>query len=210
MTTTTSKPSAAVQYAEKLETLRRDLRAEYLQPHAKPWILGFSGGKDSTLLLHSVVECLQSIAPDERRRRVVILSNDTRVESPVYQAFVDKLLDGLQENLEALNLPMEVVQTSPKADETFWVNLLGRGYPAPNTFFRWCTDRMKVRPTSGFIREQVGRSGEAILLLGSRRAESARRAQTMERHEAAGDGRLTPHATFKGCWIFTPIKDLTD
>jgi len=196
-------------FATKLKAVRRDLRDEYLQPHAKPWIVGFSGGKDSTLLVHLLVECLLSIAPDERRRRVVILSNDTRVESPVFQTFVDRLLDHLRESLADLRLPIEVVKTTPRVDESFWVNLLGRGYPAPSPFFRWCTDRMKVRPTSRFIREQVSAAGEAILLLGVRRAESAQRAKNLARHDAAANGRLTPHTDFKGCYVFTPIKDLT-
>lgn len=203
------RPSPAVAYAAKLKAIRRELRDEYLQPHARPWIVGFSGGKDSTLLVHLVVECLLSVPPDERRRRVVILSNDTLVESPVFQAFVDKLLDHLRDSLQALRLPTEVVKTSPRVEESFWVNLLGRGYPAPNPMFRWCTDRMKVRPTSRFIREQVSQAGEAILLLGVRRDESAQRAKNLARHDAASDGRLTPHTDFKGCHVFTPIKDLT-
>jgi DNA sulfur modification protein DndC len=207
--TTEQTPSASTIYAEKLKAIRRELRDEYLQPHTKPWIIGFSGGKDSTLLAHLVVECLLSIPPDERNRRVFIVSNDTLVESPVFQQFVDKLLENLNESLQALRLPTEVVKTSPRIEESFWVNLLGRGYPAPNRMFRWCTDRMKIRPTSRFIREQVSKNGEAILLLGVRRAESAQRAKNLARHDIAMEGRLSPHADFKGCYVFTPIKDLT-
>ena len=155
-----------------------------------------------------MVECLLSISPDERRRPVYLLSNDTLVESPVFQTFVDKLLNELRESLTVLRLPMEVVKTTPLAEESFWVNLLGRGYPAPNRMFRWCTDRMKIRPTSRFIREQVSKNGEAILLLGVRRSESASRARNLVKHDAASDGRLSPHTDFKGCFVFTPIKDL--
>lgn len=206
---TLASVSPATSFAEKFKAIRRELRVEYLQTHAKPWIVGFSGGKDSTLLVHLIVECLLSVAPDERRRRVVILSNDTQVESPVFQTFVNKLLDHLGDSLSALRLPIEVVKTRPRVDESFWVNLLGRGYPAPSPFFRWCTDRMKVRPTSRFIRDQVSQAGEAILVLGVRRAESAQRAKNLARHDAAAKGRLTPHTDFKGCLVFTPIKDLT-
>jgi DNA sulfur modification protein DndC len=202
-----TSPSTA--YAAKIKAIRRELKEEYLQPHTKPWIIGFSGGKDSTLLAQLVVECLLSISPDERKRQVYIVSNDTLVESPVFQEFVNKILDHLDESLRALHLPTEVVKTSPKIEESFWVNLLGRGYPAPNRMFRWCTDRMKVRPTSKFIRDQVSKNGEAILLLGVRRAESAQRAKNLARHDNALEGRLSPHGDFKGCYIFTPIKDLT-
>jgi DNA sulfur modification protein DndC len=193
----------------KLRSIRRELRDEYLQPHDKPWILGFSGGKDSTLLLYLVLEALQSIAPDERRRAVYVVSNNTLVESPVFQDFADRLLLKLEESLAGLNVPMRVVRTHPIPEETFWVNLLGKGYPAPNRTFRWCTDRMKIRPTSRFIREIVADSGEAILLLGVRRSESSARAGNISRHEDEAGGRLSPHADHKGVHIFSPIKDLT-
>lgn len=196
-------------FAEKLKQIRRGIRDEYLEHHSKPWIVGFSGGKDSTLLVHLVLDCLLAIPPDERRRAVFILSNDTQVESPVFQAFVNRLLEQMAENIPALRVPVEVIKTKPEIEESFWVNLLGRGYPAPNRMFRWCTDRMKIRPTSKFIRDQVSRSGEAILLLGVRRAESVQRARNLEKHEAAAEGRLSPRTDFKGCYIFTPIKDFT-
>jgi len=115
----------------------------------------------------------------------------------------------MAENIPALRVPVEIVKTKPQVEDSFWVNLLGRGYPAPNRMFRWCTDRMKIRPTSKFIRDQVSKNGEAILLLGVRRAESQQRARNLEKHDAATEGRLSPHTDFKGCYVFTPIKDLT-
>jgi DNA sulfur modification protein DndC len=195
---------------EKLKTIRRDIRDEYLQPHAHPWIIGFSGGKDSTLLLHFVLEAIRSIAPEDRRRDVYVVSNNTLVESPVFQEFVDRLLERLEQSLEGLNVPVRVVRTVPLPEESFWVNLLGKGYPAPNRTFRWCTDRMKIRPTSRVIREIVDKNGEAILLLGVRRAESAARATAIIRHESADKGRLSPHSDHKGVSVFSPIKEMAN
>jgi DNA sulfur modification protein DndC len=68
---------------------------------------------------------------------------------------------------------------------------------------------MKIRPTSKFIRDQVSKSGEAILLLGVRRSESAQRAKSLLFHDAKAEGHLSPHTDFKGCYVFTPIKELT-
>jgi DNA phosphorothioation-associated DGQHR protein 1 len=131
-------PTASELYAAKLKAIRRELRDEYLAPHDHPWIIGFSGGKDSTLLLHFVLEAIRTIAPDERRRPVYIVSNNTLVESPVFQEFVDRLLARLEDSLAGLNVPLRVVRTHPVPEESFWVNLLGKGYPAPNRTFRWC------------------------------------------------------------------------
>lgn len=202
--------TASERFGLKIKAIRRELRDEYLQPHDHPWMIGFSGGKDSTLLLHFVLEAIQDVAPDDRRRPVYIVSNNTLVESPVFQDFVDRLLEKLEQSLEGLNVPLKVVRTHPVPEESFWVNLLGKGYPAPNRTFRWCTDRMKIRPTSRFIREIVVDSGEAILLLGVRRAESAMRAGNIARHEDGDGARLSPHADHRGVWIFSPIKELTD
>ncbi len=203
-------PHALDELHAKLRLIRRELRDEYLQPHAHPWIIGFSGGKDSTLLLHFVLEAIRSVAPDERKRAVHVVSNNTLVESPIFQDFVDRLLERLEDSLEGLNVPVSVVRTKPLPEESFWVNLLGKGYPAPNRTFRWCTDRMKIRPTSRLIRSLVDANGEAILLLGVRRAESATRANAISRHEDADKGRLSPHSDHKGVSIFSPIKDLTN
>jgi DNA sulfur modification protein DndC len=209
MTAAATPPTDLDALNGKLKAIRRQLRDEYLAADSRPWIIGFSGGKDSTLLLHLVLDAIRNVAPEDRRRPVYVVSNNTLVESPVFQDFVDRLLERLEESLEGLNVPVRVVRTKPLPEESFWVNLLGKGYPAPNRTFRWCTDRMKIRPTSRFIREIVADTGEAILLLGVRRAESASRAGAISRHEDAADGPLSRHATHKGVWIFSPIKELT-
>lgn len=202
-------PGRMTDFGNKIRAIRREIRDEYVQSHDWPWIIGFSGGKDSTLILHLVVECLLTIAPDERRRRVYVVCNDTRVESPVFHSFVDGMLSQIEENLPALRVPVSVVRTSPLPEESFWVNLIGRGYPAPNRSFRWCTDRMKIRPTSKFIRDQVTHSGRALLLLGVRRAESSARSIRMAKYHAKPDTRLSEHNDHPGCFIFAPIRDLT-
>ena len=196
---------------ERLRSIRREIRDEYTQFHARPWIVGFSGGKDSTLLLQFVIEAILSIAPDERTRSVYVLSNDTLVESPVYQLAVDRALERARRGVEALGLPIEIVKTNPDEDSTFWVNLLGRGYPAPNRNFRWCTDRMKIRPTTQFIRDRVNEAQEVILLLGVRRGESTSRTARINTYfQKSNHARLSPHNDVRGCLIFRPIVDLSD
>ena len=167
----------------KVDAIRAEILDEYLKPHGFPWIIGFSGGKDSTLVTHLVFDVLASLAPSERKREVHLVSNDTLVESPLVISHIANVQEEIDRAAEAWRLPVKVVTTRPDDDATFWVNLIGRGYPPPNRNFRWCTDRMKIQPTSRYIREQAAASGEAILLIGVRRAESATRAATVARYD---------------------------
>jgi DNA sulfur modification protein DndC len=191
----------------KLAHARAELLAEYRADHGYPWIIGFSGGKDSTLVLQLVFEMLLDLAPSDRTRPIHVVSNDTLVESPVVMKHIDRMLSRLRDVVEPLRLPIDVVKTSPQPNQTFWVNLIGRGYPSPSRSFRWCTDRMKIQPTSHYIRSQVAANGQAILLLGVRREESATRAVSVNRYE--NGERLNPHNDLKGCLVFRPIVDLT-
>jgi DNA sulfur modification protein DndC len=190
------EPSIADGALERLRAAQADIRDEYLAANQDPWIIGYSGGKDSTLLVQLVFEMLLDLAPGDRTRPVHILCNDTLVESPILMAYIDKMLGRLQIAAESLHLPIVVVKTTPDPDQTFWVNLIGRGYPAPIRMFRWCTDRMKIAPTSNYIRTKISESGEVVLLLGVRRAESANRAVTMNRHRNIAGSRLNPHAVW--------------
>lgn len=190
-----------------IEAIRGDLLDEYRQPHGYPWIVGFSGGKDSTLVAHLVFEMLLELARADRRRPVHVVANDTLVESPLVIAHIARVQDEMRAAAEAWRLPVEVVTTRPDPDHTFWVNLIGRGYPTPNRTFRWCTDRMKIQPTSRYIKEQVAASGEVVLLLGVRRDESATRAGSVARYD--NGHRLNRHNDLPGCMVYRPIVDLS-
>lgn len=188
------------------DAIRREIADEYAQPHEKPWIVGFSGGKDSTLVAHLVVEHLLSIPRSARTRSVHIVANDTLVESPLVIGHVREGLAEISGASAAFGLPIVVATTAPDAGQTFWINLIGRGYPSPNRSFRWCTDRMKIQPTSQYVRDQASVSGEVILLLGVRRKESATRAGSVARYD--NGERLNRHSDLKGCLVFRPIVEL--
>lgn len=198
---------APLHIMERLAEVRSDMREEYLTEHNIPWIVGFSGGKDSTIVLQLVFEMLLELPPSKRARQVHVLSNDTLVESPVLQTFIDRVLDQVRDAGEGLNLPLTVVKTTPSPDHTFWVNLIGRGYPAPTRLFRWCTDRMKIRPTSLYIKTRISEAGQAILLLGVRRDESSLRLQSARRYD--NGSRLNAHNDVKNCLVYRPIVELT-
>jgi DNA sulfur modification protein DndC len=175
--------------------------------HDHPWIVGFSGGKDSTLVTHLVIEHLISIPRSERRRQVHIVANDTLVESPLVIGHIKRVQAEIERAAVAFDLPVTVAVTTPDADHTFWVNLIGRGYPSPNRTFRWCTDRMKIQPTSRYVRQQANIAGQVILLLGVRSSESATRAGVVARYD--NGERLNRHNDLEGCLVFRPIVELS-
>lgn len=192
------------------QTLLAEVRDEYLsEAQAFPWIIGFSGGKDSTLVAHLVFAALLDISPSQLTRPVHLVPNDTLVESPLVAAHLHQSLEEIRDAAQTLGLPVTVATTAPNPDNTFWVLLIGKGYPSPNTQMRWCTDRLKIQPTSTYIKQQVAACGSAIILLGVRSAESDARRQRIERYGNQGDTRLHPHNDLLGALIFRPIVDLT-
>jgi DNA sulfur modification protein DndC len=86
------------------------------------------------------------------------------------------------------NLPFIPQLLQPEVKDTFWVNLIGKGYPAPRHMFRWCTERLKIWPSNRYIQNVVRVKGEVIVVLGTRKAESVRRAGVMNEHEVGTVG----------------------
>ncbi|MCY3635515.1 MAG: DNA phosphorothioation system sulfurtransferase DndC [bacterium] len=176
-----------------------------------PWVVGYSGGKDSTATLQVVWSALSSLPPDERTKPIYVITNDTLVENPAVAAWVHRSHEAMEKAAAEQGLPLTTHILSPEVSETFWVNLIGRGYPAPNRRFRWCTERMKINPTTRFIRSVVKQSGEAIIVLGARRAESSARAARIDRYDSqAVREHLTPHNDLASALVYKPIVDWTN
>jgi len=187
-----------------------DIRAEYLSEEQNyPWIVGFSGGKDSTLVAQAVLEALMSVAPSRRRRHVHIVSNDTQVESPLVMAHLHTVQASIQDMVKKFSLPVDVATTTPHPERTFWVLLIGKGYPSPNQTMRWCTDRLKIQPTSRYILDNVSQHGAAIVVLGVRLDESDSRRNRINKFRNHLDSNLAPHTELQGALIYRPIVNLT-
>ncbi|HBO8055219.1 TPA: DNA phosphorothioation system sulfurtransferase DndC [Pseudomonas aeruginosa] len=191
------------------DSLLEEMADEYLdEAHNHPWIVGFSGGKDSTLVAHAAFEMLSRLRPSQRNREIHIVSNDTLVESPLVISHLDMVTEQIRLAGDSLALPIKVVRTYPEPDKTFWVLLIGKGYPSPNQTMRWCTDRLKIQPTSSYIKENVSRSGAAIVVLGVRKDESNTRKRSIEKRVLVRGSRLIAHEELPGAYIYRPIVDL--
>ena len=173
----------------------------------RPWIIGFSGGKDSTMLLQLVWNSLRKIDPILRRqRRLYLVCNDTLVENPKIVDFIYRTLKNIEKAAVRDGIDIIIEQTTPRLEDTFWVNLIGRGYPAPNNLFRWCTERLKINPTSKRILEKIDENGEVIILLGTRTDESASRAKSIRKHQI-GTNRLRKHP-LPNAFVYAPLTDV--
>ena len=197
-------------FAEAVEVLLERTRALYLDDQV-PWVVGYSGGKDSTATLQLVWTALAGIPREQRTKPVFVISTDTLVENPIVATWVGKSLDVMRQQAIEEGLPLTPHRLTPKVTDTFWVNLIGKGYPAPRPKFRWCTERMKINPSNAFIRQIVDTHGEAILVLGIRKAESSARARVMGRQEKLRvRDMLSPNAGLPNSLVYSPIEDWTN
>lgn len=170
----------------------------------RPWIIGYSGGKDSTAVATLVYLALLGLPPESRVKDVFLVTSDTLVETPVVVDLIKSSMKLIEQSARRDGLPISQHTVMPKIGETFWVNLLGKGYPAPSRSFRWCTERMKIDPVSEFIREKISQFEEVIILLGARSDESSSRAQVIAKHRIDGS-RLARHTSLANAFIYTPI-----
>lgn len=192
---------------EKINTSIKQIKEIYLMD-SRPWVVGFSGGKDSTVIVQLIFQALSELDHEQLHKRVYIISSDTRVETPLIISSIKSTLDKIQEKSLELDLPIECHKVVPEADKTFWSSLIGKGYPAPRQKFRWCTDRLKIEPANRFILDKVSEFGEVIMVLGVRDDESQTRAQVMKSHSV--DGKiLMRHSTLNNSYVYAPIRDFS-
>ena len=187
-----------------------DLGELFRQTGDIPWVVGLSGGKDSTALTMLMLETIESLPPPIRRRKkCYVTCVNTLVEAPPVIDHVHDFITELRVYVRDKDLPIEVVELVPEVDQTFWVNLIGRGYPTPIREFRWCTDRMKIRPSQRFIEDNADVFGDPPVvhfLLGTRFDESASRQRTMEEHTRMSTD-IHGHGTMPTAGVIRPIED---
>jgi DNA sulfur modification protein DndC len=205
-----ARPSSA--FREKglkstVDSLIGEIQQLYLSDTV-PWVVGYSGGKDSTATLQLVWFAVSRLEPSKQSKPVHVISTDTLVENPVVASWVTRSLETMHESAKEKGLPFIPHRLTPAVQDSFWVNLIGKGYPAPRPKFRWCTERLKIKPSNSFITSIVQQSGEAILVLGIRKAESSTRAANMKKQEARRvRERLSPNASLPNSLVYSPIED---
>jgi DNA sulfur modification protein DndC len=175
--------------------------AAYRADH-EPWIVGYSGGKDSTAVVKLVFQSLLRVR--NRHKPVTVVYCDTGVEIPMAAALARKALSGLEREARAFDLPIYTKVVSPPLSERFFVKVIGRGYPPPTDKFRWCTDRLRIDPVTRFLESQ--KLSSATVVLGVRESESATRQLTLSENKT--NSRFWKHQRGEdNRRLFMPIVD---
>ncbi|MBQ3784032.1 MAG: DNA phosphorothioation system sulfurtransferase DndC [Lachnospiraceae bacterium] len=193
-----------------LAELLEEIKYVY-QSDNRPWVIGYSGGKDSTTVVELVYKMLLSLPEWQRNKNVYIVSSDTLIENPLIKIYLTKMNDLIGKAAERDKLPIKSVMVTPTPDNSFWANVIGRGFPTPrmNGTFRWCTDRLKINPSADYIRGIIKKEGkEVVVLLGVRKAESIARKRRIEGREIA-NRLLNRHETIQDAYVYNPIVELT-
>ena len=147
------KPFDGRRMAEVIEELVAETQELYLADEV-PWVVGYSGGKDSTAILQLVWMAVAQLPAEQRTKTVYVISTDTLVENPIVAAWVTRSLEKMGQSADEQELPIKPNRLIPEVKDTFWVNLIGKGYPAPRPKFRWCTERLKIKPSNAFIKRR--------------------------------------------------------
>lgn len=176
------------------------------QHDRRPWMIGYSGGKDSTLLCCLVMEMLQRLPKSKINKTVYIVSSDTMVENPIVGNYMHRMSKMIGETGSALKIKADIIY--PQIEDTFWCKVIGLGYPTPEApGFRWCTDRLKIHPMNKYTLDTIKNNGEVVLLLGVRKAESVYRANNIRAREIEGK-LLVPHNDIENAYVYNPLTEI--
>ena len=194
-----------------LNDMLDEMEAVYLNDE-RPWIIGYSGGKDSSATLQITFKMLERLPKEKRHKTVYVVSSDTLIENPIILDYLKNNIDKINESAKELDLPIIAQIVYPEFNDSFWANIIGKGYPTPKSIqYRWCTERLKIRPSNKFIKDKLEYE-DVVVLLGVRKDESSARKSRIEKREIEGY-LLTPHETLRGknklAYVYSPIVDFS-
>ncbi len=83
------------------------------------------------MLASLIFDAVLSMPAEQRKKPISVLCTDTRVEIPAIAEMIEGRLDRMRKCSEQHNLNIETNLLKPLIEESFWVNIIGRGYPPP-------------------------------------------------------------------------------
>lgn len=192
---------------EEYKNIKDEMRLVYLHDQ-RPWMIGYSGGKDSTLLCQLAFEMLLSLPEEKRWKPIYIVTSDTLVENPIVKKYMHRMSSAINAASQEKHLNIQAHMIYPDIRHTFWSLVIGLGYPTPEPpGFRWCTERLKINPSNAFIYNTIKKDGEIVILLGVRKAESAARSRSISSREIEGK-ILVPHEQIPKAYVYSPLANV--
>ena len=164
---------------EKISHAKGIIKQYYLEDD-RPWAIGFSGGKDSSLVVKLVLGAIKQI-PEQSRKPIRILYCDTGVEIPIFRGYISTTLKNIEHECQSLGMDVCSKAVKPKLDNNYFVKVIGRGYPPPTNKFRLCTDKLRIDPIQVALREMSG-GGDSLIALGTRYDESKERDKILSKY----------------------------
>lgn len=134
-------------------------------------IVSYSGGKDSSVVLQNVIKAI--LGTD---KQLIIITSDTLMEIPYFNSYLKGSKQRIQDYINTTGINAKMVTVYPELKSSFWVSILGMGYPAAHMGFRWCTGKLKIEPITSYIK-QITKEINYTVFVGVRSAESALRAR---------------------------------
>lgn len=191
-----------------LEEIYQQIQMVY-KSDSRPWVIGYSGGKDSTVTCMVVLEAISRLPEHEQKKEIHIVSSDTMVENPLILNYLKDNINKIDQYSKKSNLNVFAKLLQPELKDSFWALLIGKGYPTPRQKFRWCTNRLKIKPIDKYIDDVAKKSGSVIVVLGVRSAESNSRAISIK-NNTVQNKILKTHTTNKDAFVYAPIEHLSN
>lgn len=135
------------------------------------WSIAYSGGKDSTATTSFVVWAIENgYVP--KPKTLTVLYADTRQELPVLNRTAQQFMSDLRAR------GYNAMSVLPDVDDRFYVYMFGRGVPPPSNTFRWCTEKIKIKPMVKALEGLATENDQRFIqITGVRLGESAKRDQ---------------------------------
>jgi len=169
---------------------------------SRPFVVGFSNGKDSNTTLDIILKAL--ILSNTNDKTTYIMYSDTKLEMAPFAKSVDDAFDKLKVFGEENNLNLTLMRVEPKKTDTFSSLFFGAGYVLSHSGNRWCTNRWKILPQERAIKGLLQSHEGFIAVTGQRRSESPDRAKRLENCTVEGE-ILKTHENSK-CSLLVPVE----
>lgn len=167
--------------------------------------VAFSGGKDSSVLMHLTVHAATKAQQDGLSPRVIVMSSDTGVENPMVAALLKSEHKKINSALEKAKVEHRMIITRPSLATSWQVRVIGGNklptFPGQSKDCSWSLKISGMERARKILFDEMGQAS-IVTLIGTRYDESSeRKASMLKRGELAYE----PYANAKGELVMSPI-----